>query len=218
VSSAGGLKERRRHLPPSTSELHHPTNTRSSALQGPPLRLPTTLADLDVSTPPHPDPTISSQLLCITPTCTPSPSYPAINPPFISHLLFPTESLPNTTIPSTPSRQPASASASPVRRHTIPGGRTYTVRQVLALAVAVPVEMNDMNCLIVKLSNLEQASHNIEGLKQRLKGLCECKESSMHAHGGSHQFSKLRIPRCLQTGTHLFIQQFPRRHSGAASE
>jgi len=59
------------------------------------------------------------------------------------------------------------------------------------------VEMNDMNCLIVKLSNLEQASHNTEGLKQRLKGLCECKESSMHAHGDSHQFSKLRIPRCL---------------------
>jgi len=44
------------------------------------------------------------------------------------------------------------------------------------------VEMNDVKCLIVKLSNLEQASHNIEGLKQRLKGLCECIESSMHAH------------------------------------
>jgi len=67
--------------------------------------------------------------------------------------------------------------------------------------------MNDLNCLIVKLSNLEQASHNIESLKQRLKGLCECIESSMHAHGDSHEFSKLRIPGCLQTGTHLFIQQ-----------
>jgi len=67
--------------------------------------------------------------------------------------------------------------------------------------------MNDVKCLIVKLSNLEQASYNIASLKQRLKGLCECIESSMHAHGDSHEFSKLRIPGCLQTGTHLFIQQ-----------
>jgi len=59
------------------------------------------------------------------------------------------------------------------------------------------VEMNDVKCLIIKLSNLEQASHNIASLKQRLKGLRECIESSMHAHGDSHEFSKLRIPRCL---------------------
>ena len=77
-----------------------------------------------------------------------------------------------------------------------------TTRNVVPTATAdeIPVgfvEMRDIKCLIVKLSNLEQASHNIESLKQRLKGLCECIESSMHAHGDSHKFSKLRIPGCL---------------------
>jgi len=82
----------------------------------------------------------------------------------------------------------------------------YVVCAVSTIVSGYPVEMNVMKRLIVKLYNLEQPSHNIESLKQRLKALCECIESSMHAHGDSHEFSKLRIPGCLQTDTHFFIQ------------
>jgi len=79
----------------------------------------------------------------------------------------------------------------------------------------------------MKLSHLGKGSHNIESLKRRLKGLCECIESSMHAHADSHRFSKLRIPRWLQALTKCFIQHIehilahrivPIAHAPPASE
>ena len=49
--------------------------------------------------------------------------------------------------------------------------------------------MRDVKCLIDWLSRLGKGSHNIESLKQRLKEPCM---------EDSHEFSKQRIPGCLQ--------------------
>jgi len=62
-----------------------------------------------------------------------------------------------------------------------------------------------------KLSKLGKGPHNIESQKQRLKGLCKCIESPMLAHEDSHEFSKQRIPGCLQApnpNPKPFIQRY----------